>query len=280
MLSKEQFIDAICNRFWFYENISVDAPYENTPQVLPLYGPEHEYALLGMEFMPNGKITFPVKLGFIPPDYYRWNFEEKQQEIIIYHRDNDSVKKGKLVKNGFYATNVIKLTSSNDSQYRGMLINYPFYDAQTITTRTIGGSNMVFIPQGLFNSEVTTNLTRRGYNVSPVVHDESLFSFIKEVYKYLIEHPKLEDVVIARTEIKDMTINFPKKPGQILLSNNDSQPAFNYCAGGRAVVLELLIMLITANNNRLLNTDNQSSDTELVNHVLNNHFTARYELLA
>lgn len=279
MLSKEQFIDAICNRFWFYESISVDTPYNDRPHELSLlYGPQQGYGLLGINFMADGEITFPVKLGFIPPDFYRWDFDEENQEIVIYHHDNVPAKRGKLVKKGFYATNVLKLNLIDNTQ--GLLINFPFYDAPEITSRTIGGSSIVFISQGFFNSAITTNLTRRGYNVSPVVHDKNLLPFIREVYNYLIEHPKLEDVVIARTDIKDMAISFPKIHGQILLSNNDSQPALNYCAGGRAVILELLIMLITANNNRLLNSDNRSSDTDLVNHILNKHFTGRYELLA
>lgn len=279
MLSKEQFIDAICNRFWFYKNISADAPYESLPKALPLeYGPKQGYAYLGMEFMADGEITFPVKLGFIPPDFYRWDFDEEHQEIIIYHRDNDSVKRGELIKDGFYATNVIKLAPSDNNQ--GILINFPFYDAPEVTSRTIGGNNMVFIPSNFFNSAVTTNFTRRGYNVSPVTQNDNLFSFVSEIYRYLIEHPKLADVIIVRTGIKNMAIKFPQNLNQLLVAKDNNQPSLDYCAGSRAIILELLIMLITANNNRLLDPDDRRSETELVTHILTNHFINRYDLLA
>lgn len=278
MLSKEQFINAICNRFWFYESISVDTPYKDRPHELSLlYGPQHGYGLLGMNFMADGEITFPVKLGFIPPDFYRWDFDEEHQEIIIYHHDEDSTKRGKLVKNSFYATNVIKLNPVDNNQ--GLLINFPFYDAPEVTSRTIGGSNIVFIPNNFFNSTVTTNFTRRGYNVSPVTHNDSLFAFISEIYRYLIEHPKLEDVVIARTEIEKMSIKFPQNLNHFLVTNVNNQPSLDYCAGNRAIILELLIVLITANNNRLLDSDDQRSEAELVTSVLTKHFADRYELL-
>lgn len=281
MLSKEQFIDAICNRFWLYKNISIDTPYGTLSKALPLeYGPREGYAYLGMKFMADGEITFPVKIGFIPPDFYRWDFDEDQQELIIYHRYKDSVKKGKLVENGFCDTHVIKLTPFYDSQSQGILINFPSYDASKITTRTIGGNNMVFIPREFFNSWITANFTRRGYNVSPVTQNDNLFSFVSEIYRYLIEHPKLADVIIVRTGIENMAIKFPQNLDQLLVAKDNNQPSLDYCAGSRAIILELLIMLITANNNRLLDPDDRRSETELVTHILTNHFINRYDLLA
>ncbi|MGX9799946.1 hypothetical protein ACWYVZ_07865 [Pediococcus acidilactici] len=44
-------------------------------------GEEQGFSNAMLEFMRDGKIDFPTKIGFIPPEFIYWEFDEKNNRL-------------------------------------------------------------------------------------------------------------------------------------------------------------------------------------------------------
>lgn len=282
MLNKDDVKKIICNRLWIFNFVSKDHPYATYPTRLALNSnPDDKYNYLTIKFDENGKIKFPTKLGFIPPDYYKWDFDEDQQEIVIISKDGQSEKRTQLPQKDFFYnadTLVFKQDDPSD-QSTSFLLNFPHYDAFRICQQDMNERAMVFVPQAFFNIDITQYCTRRGFTIYSVDHQDELTDFLQEILEYLMDHPHLNTVIISRNPSPEMEFNFPSGLDHVLLSNPDEASPFNYCAGERSVMVELLIMLVTENNKLQLNPEDNRSVDILFAQLLETKFAGRIEYI-
>lgn len=68
----------ICNKIWIYQFLS-----DQNNTVLLYLGTEKNSGFLTLEFLKNGEIEIPTKVGFRPAEYRLWDFDEARQEIIF-----------------------------------------------------------------------------------------------------------------------------------------------------------------------------------------------------
>lgn len=97
--------------------------------------------------------------------------------------------------------------------------------------------------------------------------------------EYLMDQPHLTNIIISRNATSELDINLPKELNHVLLASSEITTAFDYCAGSRAVIMELLTTVITENNKRQLSPDDNRTVNELLGEVLHNKFINRCEYL-
>ncbi|MBW9300546.1 hypothetical protein [Pediococcus acidilactici] len=272
--------ELICNRLWYFQFVAKKYPYAKHPGPLSLsIDPDDQYSYLTIKFNENGKITFPTRLGFIPIDYCEWDFDVAHQEIVIIGKDGQIKKRAQLPqKDFFYNTDTIVFKQEDpNAQNTDFLLNFPHYDAFEIRQQDINERAIVFIPQAFFNVGITQYCTRRGYTIYSVDHQNKFTNFLQEILEYLMDHPHLNNVIISRNPSSEMELNFPRGLDHVLLSCPEGTSSFNYCAGERSVILELLIMLVTENNKLQLNPEDNRSVDELFVQLLETKFASRIE---
>lgn len=283
ILDKNEVKDLICNRLWFFQFVLKEKLYEIHAGILTLnIDPDDEFSYLTLKFGENGKIKFPTKLGFIPSDYYKWDFDVDTQEVVILSKDEQAEKRLQLPQKEFYYnvdTMVFNKDDKGNSKNVEFLLNFPHYDAFEIRNPTIAGQTMIFIPRDHFKQGVTQHFARRGYPVYPVDHQNDLTEFLQEIMEYLMDQPHLTNIIISRNATSELDINLPKELNHVLLSSSEITTAFDYCAGSRAVIMELLTTVITENNKRQLSPDDNRTVNELLGEVLHNKFINRCEYL-
>lgn len=112
-----------------------------------------------------------------------------------------------------------------------------------------------------------------GYNTYWLDDADTLIAFFNQAYENLINHPELEEVVISRSG--ELEVESSPQDDQLLLANYGEGFSFDYCVGSREIVLELLIKILFANNLRQLDPDDQRSEIEMAEQIVNEQFSER-----
>ncbi|MDB8860230.1 hypothetical protein R0H03_00430 [Pediococcus acidilactici] len=266
MLTKRELKKIICNRFWMY-NIVTD----NNDFVLVFIGRGPTDGFLAIQFEPDGRITFPNNLAFVPQEYAHWDFDEEKQEILLIGTNGQISARGKLPVNWLNDSLKIQLFDGKD----GIFISDTRIDAQQTTNRVLGGKNMYFTPRQSFNMALFHDISRENFNLKVLDYQGSILNFFDKVYEYLAQHPQLEKVVIAKDG--QPVVKLPKE-NQLVFLEDDQRPSFTYFAGNRARIMELLILILSENNKRLLNLDDHRTEDELLLDTLNKQYQDRYTL--
>ena len=157
-----------------------------------------------------------------------------------------------------------------------MFINAPHEDHQEVTRRLLGGRKVICIPYTAFNDNIFYNTRWSGFNIHWVQQASDPINFFTGVYDYLAIHPKIEQIVVSQ---KSTSVTTFSSKDQLLFLNDHGKPSFNYFSGSRQLLMELLLMILSENNMRLFDKNDQQSEEELLQEVLIKNFNNRYELV-
>lgn len=266
MLTKKEVEKLICHRFWIHKAVT-----EENNFILIFMGDASASGFLVIQFETNGEITFPTHLGFQPGEYARWDFDEEKQEILFFDKNNNISNRGSLPTKWINDDHIIQLLNGNN----GILVDDSNTNTQQVTTRVLGGKHMYFTSRQAFNMDLFHDISRADFNLKLLDYQDSLIGFFDQAYEYIAQHPSLEKIVIAKDG--PAVIKLPEE-NQLLFAEDAQHPSFNYFAGSRARVMELLIIILSENNKRLLNPDDYRTEGELLSDVLNNQYYGQFSL--
>lgn len=151
-----------------------------------------------------------------------------------------------------------------------MLVNFFDYGVETNVPVTQRG---FFVSRAQSDIEKQRVLSRMGYNTYWLDDADTLIAFFNQAYENLINHPELEEVVISRSG--ELEVESSPQDDQLLLANYGEGFSFDYCVGSREIVLELLIKILFTNNLRQLDPDDQRSEIEMAEQIVNEQFSDR-----
>lgn len=266
MLTKKEVKKLICHRFWMYIAVT-----ENNDFVMLFIGTGSTDGFLAIQFETDGSISFRNRLAFAPPEYSHWDFDEEKQELLIFNTSNQIKMRGKLPVKWLSGSSQIQLFDGAD----GILVNNSRFDALQVNERVLGGKNMYFIPRQAFNMEVFHDISRKDFNLKVLDHQGPILNFFDQVYEYIALHPQLENIVVAKDGRP--VIKLPEE-NQLIFAKTNESPSFTYFAGSRARVIELLIVILSENNKRLLDPNDSRTEDELLTDVLNTEYHGRFTL--
>lgn len=275
MINKQQVFNLICNRIWIYQTISTTNP---NPVLLSLEGIEEEtkQSFFSIYFHRDGHISAATKVGFFPPEFANWDFDENTQEIIFISQNNHSKIKASLPQKTLYGVEAINLRNKQaDPDRRIQFVNDPHLDNQEISKRILGGKKIFITPQTTFDYSLRYSLRWRGFNIKLISPTTSLTEFFSGAYNYLVTHPHLKEIVISQKS--KLITELPKKQ-HLLFLNNQGVPSFEYLSGDRPAMMELLIMILSENNLRLFDDNDQRDELAMLQDILTSRFKGRCEL--
>lgn len=255
----------ICNKIWIYQFLS-----DQNNTVLLYLGTEKNSGFLTLEFLKNGEIEIPTKVGFRPAEYRLWDFDEARQEIIFMNQAGQEQKRAQLPKGAINGMQIINFHGDK----KEMLVDVPHNNQSKVESRILGGRQMFFLPREFFQQSAFRNLSHAGFNVKLLDTSERM-DFFNKVYEYVIQHPQLEQLVVSRTG--DTTINSSRNDF-LLFKSAAGMLAFDWFSGKRALLIEFLIVVLTENNQRQLNPNDHRSGDEMLKQVLVEKFAGRYEV--
>ncbi|WP_426422733.1 hypothetical protein [Pediococcus acidilactici] len=266
-MDKHTLKNLICDKLWYWKVWdTVNVNYHERPAEFFLgAGEEQGFSSAALEFKRDGKVDFPTKIGFIPPEFIYWEFDEKKQQIVFLDEDWTPKVFASLPKVRLYGAREIDFTDG-----KRLLVNFFDYGVETNVPVTQRG---FFVSRAQSDIEKQRVLSRMGYNTYWLDDADTLIAFFNQVYESLINHPELEEVVISQSGKLD--IDSSPRDDQLLLANYGENFSFDYCAGSRGIVLELLIKILSANNLRQLDPDDQRSEIEMAEQIVNEQFSER-----
>lgn len=269
MLNKEQLKDLICDRFWTFRGFD-DKKHFSTLFI----GTEPGSGMLALWFHRDGSITFPTNVAFEPGEYRHWDFDEDAQEIIFFDYNQQPSKRAHCPVQWFGDSLKIELISDSDNTE--VFSHEPHVDQFALKNRVIGGIHMFFAPRSVYNFELFQDLAFLNFNIKLIDTEDSIIDFLHEVYQYAIAHPQLEELVISQEGQPHVQLSREHK---LLFTSNDGQPSYNYFSGERPLVIELLTVILAENRKRLLNPDDSRNEKEMIQDIISNRFTDRYEII-
>lgn len=272
MLNKKEVYKLIGNRIWIYQTTAQDDPF---PILMSLGGSVP--AFFCIVFHANGQISIPTDVGFFPPEYRYWDFDEETQEILFKSKPDEISLRAQLPSKLSYGVTAIKinhLPEHGDTNF--MLINEPHEDHSEITERLLGGKKVLCVPFNAFDNGLFYKLRWSGFNIHRVPNNPELIEFLAGVYDYLAIHPKLEQVVVA---YKNTEVIKVAQSNKLQFLNVHDKPSFTYFSGSRPLLMELLITVLIENNIRLIDDNDHHSEDELLQRILTDKFSNRYELI-
>lgn len=266
-MNKHEVEELICDKLWIWKVWNtVNANYNVRPTGIYLgASAEQGFSFAALTFARNGKINFPTKVGFVPPEFIYWNFDEEGQRIEFLDEERTPKTFASLPKVGIYGAREIDFADGN-----GLLVNFFDYGVEANVSVTQRG---FFVTRSQCEIGQQRVLSRMGYNTYLMNDSDTLINFFNQVYESLINHPELEEVVISRTG--NLEFEFPPRIDQLLFANYKQVFLFDYCTGGRGIVLELLSKILSVNNLRQLDPDDQRSETEVAEQIVSKRFSKR-----
>lgn len=118
-------------------------------------------------------------------------------------------------------------------------------------------------------------MARAGFATKLVDSTNSIITFLSAVYDYVAMHPQLEKIIISQISLASLK----EAPyGKLFFANDNGNPSFNYLAGNREIVMELLTIVLSENNKRRLNPEDFRSEDDLLQEILTNRFSNRFVL--
>ncbi|MDB8874273.1 hypothetical protein PN303_04930 [Pediococcus acidilactici] len=268
MLNKDEVKDLICDRFWTFRGIDAKKHFSTL-----FIGTEPGSGMLALCFQHDGSITFPTNVGFEPGEYRYWDLDEEKQEIIFFDYNHQASKRAHLPVQWFGDS--LKIELITDSDNTEVFTHEPHVGQYAIKKRVIGGTHMFFTPRSVYKFELFQDLAFLNFDIKLINAENAIINFFSEVYQYAIIHPQLEELVISQLGQPCVQLSQENK---ILFANKDGQPSYNYFSGERALIVEFLTVVLAENCKRLLNKDDYRNEEEMIQDIILNQFTDRYEV--
>ncbi|WP_235017759.1 hypothetical protein [Pediococcus acidilactici] len=78
-MDKHTLKNLICGKLWIWKVWdTVNVNYHERPAEFFLgSGEDQGFSFVALEFTKDGKVDFPTKIGFVPPEFIYWNFNEE-----------------------------------------------------------------------------------------------------------------------------------------------------------------------------------------------------------
>lgn len=272
MLNKRQVYQLLHGRKWFLKRAAPDIAIPNFMSFITSLDDPRMFFYI--EFKANGQLKFPAGIKYVPKEYGSWEFNEETQELVFISRDGQSKLRADLPKKLPYRIMAFKIHNDYINPLF-FFVNYPHIDQSQVTDQYLGGTKAFFLPRSAYNKDFYQTLRWTGFNTNLVDHENDRVAMLTEIYDYLAYHPQIKQIVFSQTN--QPVVQLPEKQ-QLLFTLEDGQPSLNYFSGTRAAVMELLALIISENNLRLYRDADQRGEAELLQDVIANCFTGRYEV--
>lgn len=271
MLNKGQVYQLLRDQVWILKRGTPDI---EVPRFMSfITSLDDPRAFFSIEFKDNGRLEFPTGIKYVPVEYGGWDFNEKTQELIFISRDGQSKLRADLPKKLPYGIMAFKIYNDYINPLF-FFVNYPHIDQDQVTNHCLGGTKAFFLPRSVYDKGFYQTLRWTGFNTNLVDHEDDRVAMLTEIYDYLAYHPQIEQVVFS--QINQPVVQLPEKQ-HLLFTLKNGQPSLDYFSGTRAAIMELLTLIITENNLRLYNDADQRDETAMLQDVIANYFTGRYE---
>ncbi|QQP83151.1 hypothetical protein JIO05_08415 [Pediococcus acidilactici] len=268
MLNKRQVYNLLRERVWILQYFNKDMAHPGLISLSP------KPAFLCFTLKKNGHIDIPTNVGFIPNEYSKWDFDEEKQEIVFTDQNGNPRIYTSLPKKLPYGLTVLKQKESSPADTIHFFANYSHLNSFHVSELFLGGTKAFFLPRSVYSREFYNILRWTGSNTNLVDHEDDRVAMLTEIYDYLAYHPQIEQVVFS--QINQPVVQLPEKQ-HLLFTLKNGQPSLDYFSGTRAAIMELLTLIITENNLRLYNDADQRDETAMLQDVIANYFTGRYE---
>lgn len=171
-----------------------------------------------------------------------------------------------------YGTELIDITSTT-----GRFIHGLGDDAQVAPKAVIGSEHVMFVSRTRLDVKMFKRQSRQGFNVVPTTGEENASKTLDDIYDYLINHPLIQDGIIALGTTFE--IKLPKNKKLALLTAEENNASQTYFSGSRSMLLELVALATIDNNQSLIRGQEISNATELLSKTTKDSFAGRYELV-
>ncbi|KAF0370615.1 hypothetical protein JIO05_08410 [Pediococcus acidilactici] len=271
MLNKGQVYQLLRDQVWILKRSTPDIEVPHFMSFITSL--DDPRAFFSIEFKDNGRLEFPTGIKYVPVEYGGWDFNEKTQELIFISRDGQSKLRADLPKKLPYGIMAFKIYNDYINPLF-FFVNYPHIDQDQVTNHCLGGTKAFFLPRSVYDKGFYQTLRWTGFNTNLVDHEDDRVAMLTEIYDYLAYHPQIEQVVFS--QINQPVVQLPEKQ-HLLFTLKNGQPSLDYFSGTRAAIMELLTLIISENNLRLYNDADQLDKTTMLQDVIANYFTGRYE---
>lgn len=271
MLNKGQVYQLLRDQVWILKRSTPDIEVPHFMSFITSL--DDPRAFFSIEFKDNGQLEFPTGIKYVPVEYGGWDFNEKTQELIFISRDGQSKLRADLPKKLPYGIMAFKIYNDYINPLF-FFVNYPHIDQDQVTNHCLGGTKAFFLPRSVYDKGFYQTLRWTGFNTNLVDHEDDRVAMLTEIYDYLAYHPQIEQVVFS--QINQPVVQLPEKQ-HLLFTLKNGQPSLDYFSGTRAAIMELLTLIISENNLRLYNDADQLDKTTMLQDVIANYFTGRYE---
>ncbi|KAF0336631.1 hypothetical protein GBO93_03830 [Pediococcus acidilactici] len=273
MLNKKQVYQLLRDREWILKQTTPDTEVPGFMSFITSL--DDPRAFFSIEFKDNGRLEFPTGIKYVPVEYGGWDFNEETQKLIFVSRDGQSNLRADLPQKLPYGIMAFKIYNDYINPLY-FFVNYPHIDQEQVTSHCLGGTKAFFLPRSAYDKGFYQTLRWTGFNTNLVDHEDDRVAMLTEIYDYLAYHPQIEQVVFSQTN--QPVVQLPEKQ-HLLFTLESGQPSLDYFSGTRAAIMELLTLIISENNLRLYNDADQRDETTMLQDVIANCFTGRYEVI-
>ncbi|KRN93781.1 hypothetical protein [Pediococcus stilesii] len=267
-MKSEDVFQIIGHKTWIFEVINE----ENNPVVIFLGQQLDQNGYLIIRFEEDGTISFPTRLGFLPPEYRGWRFDEVNQKIIFLNDHGQDGLRASLPIPTIHQNLVINIIGR-----RAHFLFTPEVDQLEVNRALMGGINIYMIPRQHISQALFTEMDRHNFNVIALGDQSSWLEQLREAYWYLVSHDQVQRVIITQKQMDTTNFELAKK----LSFKRDSKGGFrvDYVAGQRGTVLEFLnVLLIRIQKQRVSGTEILNARQILAN-IIREKFTDRFEVV-
>lgn len=154
--------------------------------------------ILILIFKPDGTISFPTRMGFLPYEYHGWQFNEAEQ-VIEFLDSNQQVtlRYSTPHQNGLHMI----MREQNHKNIRRRLIAHPqlLKKVRKLVTPDpqLESGKMIFTKNYHPNSAMDRIITDNVLGVHRIQNELDHISGVRESLHYTIEHPALEKIAVV-----------------------------------------------------------------------------------
>lgn len=217
------------NQEWTVENAGADG----TGSVIYM---GQNQGILILKLNPNGTISFPTRMGFLPPEYRNWQFNEAQQLVELMDKDHQITTSFHTLKEeGLH----LVMREQDPQGVPRRLVTRPklFKNAkkQIMPNPQLNAGKMILAKNYHPDSELGNIVKNYVLGVHRIQNDLDHLPGIRESLNYLIEHPALKEVaVISDPNVQDNPF------AELALSKIKANVSGTVLVASRGLMIELL----------------------------------------
>lgn len=157
--------------------------------------------ILILQLTPNGKVSFPTRMGFLPPEYCNWQFNEAQQLVELMDKDYQITTSFSLPQNeGLH----LIMREHNPQGISRRLITRPklFKEIRKpiIPAPQLAAGKMILTKNYQPNSKIGKIAKNNVLGVHRIQNDLKHLAGVNEILNYLIEHSALKEIAVISDE--------------------------------------------------------------------------------